>query len=40
MGRGDMLQAAVALAAGASLVTRNTKDYANVPGLRIENWVD
>jgi tRNA(fMet)-specific endonuclease VapC len=38
MDRGDKLQAAIALANGARLVTRNTKDYANVPGLKVENW--
>ncbi len=38
MGRGDMLQAAISLADGATLVTRNTKDYENVPGLVVENW--
>jgi tRNA(fMet)-specific endonuclease VapC len=36
MDRGDKLQAAMALANDATLVTRNTKDYANVPNL--ENW--
>lgn len=38
MGAGDRLQAAIALATGATLVTRNTKDYAAVPGLKLENW--
>lgn len=38
MGPGDRLQAAIALANGATLVTRNTKDYAGVPGLKVENW--
>jgi predicted nucleic acid-binding protein len=40
MGRADMLIACIALAHDALLVTRNTKDYKNVPRLRIENWVD
>ena len=40
MDRGDRLQAAITLAGGATLVTRNTKDYANVPNLKLENWAD
>jgi tRNA(fMet)-specific endonuclease VapC len=40
MGRADMLIACIALANDALLVTRNTKDYKDVAGLRIENWVD
>ena len=39
-GRNDLLIACIALAHNALLVTRNTKDYKNVAGLRIENWVD
>jgi tRNA(fMet)-specific endonuclease VapC len=38
IGRGDLLNACICLANDATLVTRNTKDYANVPGLRVENW--
>lgn len=40
MRRPDMLIACIALANDALLVTRNTKDYKNVNGLRMENWVD
>jgi tRNA(fMet)-specific endonuclease VapC len=38
MDRGDLLQAAIALANDATLVRRNTKDYANVPNLKLDNW--
>jgi tRNA(fMet)-specific endonuclease VapC len=40
MGAGDRLQAALALAHGATLVTRNTKDFAQVPNLKLDNWTD
>ena len=40
MGRADMLIACIALAHNALLVTRNTKDYKGVTGLRMANWVD
>lgn len=40
MGRADMLIASIALGHKALLVTRNTKDFENVPGLRLENWAD
>jgi predicted nucleic acid-binding protein len=40
MGRADMLIACIALAHDALLVTRNTKDYKDVAGLRTANWVD
>ena len=29
-----------ALARGLVLVTNNARDYADIPGLRIENWID
>lgn len=34
----DRLIAAHAVSLGLTLVTRNGKDFANVPGLKIENW--
>lgn len=40
MGRADMLIACIALAYNALLVTRNTKDFKDVTGLRMDNWVD
>jgi tRNA(fMet)-specific endonuclease VapC len=40
IGRTDLLIASIAIARRATLVTRNTRDFALVPGLSIENWVD
>ncbi len=40
IGRGDLLIACIVLANKATLVTRNRKDFAKVPGLRFENWAD
>lgn len=40
MGRADMLIACIALAHDVLLITRNTKDYKGVVGLRLANWVD
>lgn len=40
MGLADLLIACLALSRGATLVTRNVKDYRLVPGLKIENWAD
>ena len=34
----DLLIAAHALALGAILVTNNERDFADIPGLRVENW--
>ncbi|MEP9357274.1 type II toxin-antitoxin system VapC family toxin [Sphingomonas sp. KR3-1] len=34
----DPLIAAHALALGLTLVTNNERDFADIPGLRIENW--
>jgi tRNA(fMet)-specific endonuclease VapC len=38
--RGDLLIACISLAHHALLVTRNVKDYKDVPGLRVENWAN
>lgn len=35
----DMLIAAHALSAGCAIVTNNEKEFARIPGLKIENWV-
>jgi tRNA(fMet)-specific endonuclease VapC len=40
IGRADLLIAAIVLANRATLVTRNVKDFRQVPGLRIENWAE
>lgn len=38
IGRADFLIACITLAHGATLVTRNVKDFVKVPNLNIENW--
>jgi tRNA(fMet)-specific endonuclease VapC len=40
IGRADLLIAAITLANRARLVTRNLKDFRQVPGLQVENWAD
>jgi predicted nucleic acid-binding protein len=40
MKRPDMLIACIALAQDALLVTRNTKDFNNVSGLKLANWAE
>jgi tRNA(fMet)-specific endonuclease VapC len=40
IGRADLLIASIALANDATLVTRNLKHFRQVPGLKVENWVD
>ena len=37
-GKLDRLIAAHALALDAALITNNVRDFADVPGLRVENW--
>ena len=39
IGPNDLFIAAHALALGAVLVTVNEKEFARVPGLKIENWL-
>ena len=36
----DTLIAATALSCGATLVTRNTKEFGRVAGLKVANWHD
>jgi len=40
IGRPDLFIACIALANSATLVTRNIKDFAVVPSLKLENWAD
>lgn len=40
IGRADLLIAAITLANRATLVSRNLKDFREVPGLPVENWAD
>ena len=37
-GKSDRLIAAHALSLGLTLVTNNERDFADVPGLKVENW--
>jgi tRNA(fMet)-specific endonuclease VapC len=40
IGLSDLLIAAITLAQGATLVTRNLKHFRQVSGLQVENWAD
>jgi tRNA(fMet)-specific endonuclease VapC len=37
-GRYDRLLAGHALSQGLAIITRNERDFVNIPGLKIENW--
>jgi tRNA(fMet)-specific endonuclease VapC len=39
IGAMDLLIAAHAVSLGVTLVTNNTREFARVPGLHVENWV-
>jgi len=36
----DLKLASICLAHEGTLLTRNVVDFAKVPGLRVENWLD
>ena len=36
----DTLIAAQALRLGATVITRNVREFGRVPGLKVENWQD
>lgn len=40
VGTMDLRIACIALEYGAMVLTRNLADFAKVPGLRVENWLD
>jgi len=40
IGNNDLWLAAHALAENWTLVTNNTREFARVPGLKVENWVE
>ena len=40
IGTQDLKIASIVLAHDATLLTRNTVDFAKVPGVRFENWLD
>jgi tRNA(fMet)-specific endonuclease VapC len=40
IGRADLLIASITLANRATLVTRNLRHFKQIPGLKLESWVD
>jgi tRNA(fMet)-specific endonuclease VapC len=39
VGTMDLKIASTVLANEATLLTRNTRDFARIPGLRVEDWI-
>lgn len=39
VGEMDLLNASVALVHNLTVVTHNTKDYVNIPGITLEDWM-
>ena len=40
IGRADLLIASIALTRRSTLVTRNIRHFKQIPGVKLENWVD
>jgi tRNA(fMet)-specific endonuclease VapC len=40
IGRADILIASIALGHKSKLITRNLRDFRQVPGLEVENWAE
>lgn len=40
VGEFDLLIGATSIVHGLTLVTRNTKDFEHLDGIRLENWID
>ncbi|MEZ4616573.1 MAG: hypothetical protein R2867_13890, partial [Caldilineaceae bacterium] len=40
LGHADLMIASLAIANGATLVTRNLRHFSPIPRLHVENWVD
>ncbi len=40
IGQADLLIASISIANRATLVTRNTRHFKQIPGVRVVNWVD